>query len=195
MGESRRKAVGNWPCGQEKGQMGRGPWAWGCFRRGAQIPPNWSRAGASTCPHVWVSSGSSRAPQPHLPCSAPPTSVTPVAECPWPPGLPPTSYSTRLRATQFWDPRIIPSFPFPAPAPLGPGAQPPLARPPPRSFLLPSHPPPTEALGREEASPQSGKEATGAASKRERRAAYVPIRDRFTCFHTAKHSHIHIWTH
>ena len=73
--------------------------------------------------------------------------MIPVVECPWPPGLPPASYSTRLRSTQFWDPRIVPSFPFPAPAPLGHGAQPSLARPPPLSFLLPPTLPPPSTQG------------------------------------------------
>lgn len=58
-------------------------------------------------------------PHPHPsyihPAQPRPTSVIPVADCPWPPGLPRTSYSTRPSSTQFWDPRIIPSFPFPPP--------------------------------------------------------------------------------
>lgn len=107
-----------------------------------------------------VAGGSPPTPRPptsqHIyPDQPRPTSEIPVAECPWPSGLPPTSYSTRLSSTQCWDPRIVPSFPFPAPAPLRPGAQPPLARPPPPrpSPLLLSHPLPPKALGRKDASP------------------------------------------
>lgn len=86
-----------------------------------------------------------------------PTSVIPVAECPWPPGLPPTSYSTRLSSTQFWDPRIMPSFPFPPPPlwalelsrpELGPHL--PLS-----SSLLPFRPPPTRGPGKGRGLPQS----------------------------------------
>lgn len=117
------------------------------------------------CPNV---SSSSRPPHPHpshiYPARPRPTSVIPVVECPWPLGLPPTSYSTRLSSTQFWDPRTIPSFPFP-PLPLWALE---LSRPELGPHLPPSSSPfvplPPEALGREEASPQSGKEATGTAT-------------------------------
>lgn len=174
--------MGKWPWGQEKGRWGKGP-GQGLQKRSTDPSQVEQNRGF----HVSVCLSECLVAHPRLPshiypAQPHPTSVIPVAKCPWPPRLPPTSYSTRLSSTVL-RPQNHLLLPLPRPRPserwisaTHSQAPSPLLPSTPFSSLLPSHPLnllPSEALGREEAYPQSGKEATGAArtSQRERRAA------------------------
>lgn len=163
------------------------------------------------CPSV--SSGSPQPPSHIYPAQPCPTSVIPVADRPWPPGLPPTSYSTVSAPLSSATPESSPpspSLPPPLCAPAAPQAP---SQAPSPSSRLPSHPLSPKALGREEASPKSGKEATGTArhSQRERKeGCSVPVGERFPVFshsqtqahsrggfprhHQQRHSPEHTWT-
>lgn len=169
--------MGKWPWGQEKGRWGKGP-GQGLQKRSTDPSQVEQNRGF----HVSVCLSECLVAHPRLPshiypAQPHPTSVIPVAKCPWPPRLPPTSYSTRLSSTVL-RPQNHLLLPLPRPCPserwisaTHSQAPSPLLPSTPFSSLLPSHPLnllPSEALGREEAYPQSGKEATGAARTSQR---------------------------
>ena len=166
--------------------------------------------GLCVCPSV--SSGLPQPPSHIYPAQPCPTSVIPVADRPWPPGLPPTSYSTVSAPLSSATPESSPPSPSLPPPLCAPAALPAPSQAPSPSSLFPSHPLSPKALGREEASPKSGKEATGTGrhSQRERRAALSLSVRGSLCSHTAKHRHTqggfprhhqqrhspeHTWTH
>lgn len=143
------------------------------------------------CPSV--SSGSPQPPSHIYPAQPCPTSVIPVADCPWPPGLPPTSYSTVSAPLSSATPESSPPSPSLPPPLCAPAALQAPSQAPSPSSRLPSHPLSPKALGREEASPKSGKEATGTArhSQRERKeGCSVPVSERFPVFsHSQTQAH------